>query len=66
MTRLIGLFVGAALVLAILAPAGLALAQESDPRAAFDTGFAIEDDAIWGFFSHWPYGYWPSGKAPGP
>jgi hypothetical protein len=22
--------------------------------------------AIWGFFSHWPYGYWPSGKAPGP
>ena len=22
--------------------------------------------AIWGFFSHWPYGYWPSGKAPAP
>jgi hypothetical protein len=22
--------------------------------------------AIWGFFSHWPYGYWPSGKAPTP
>ena len=22
--------------------------------------------AIWGFFSHWPYGYWPTGKAPGP
>jgi hypothetical protein len=22
--------------------------------------------AIWGFFSHWPYGYWPSGIAPGP
>jgi len=21
--------------------------------------------AIWGFFSHWPYAYWPSGKAPG-
>ena len=22
--------------------------------------------AIWGFFSHWPYGYWPSGKVPAP
>jgi hypothetical protein len=22
--------------------------------------------AIWGFFSHWPYGYWPSGNVPGP
>jgi hypothetical protein len=22
--------------------------------------------AIWGFFSHWPYGYWPSAKAPAP
>jgi hypothetical protein len=22
--------------------------------------------AAWGFFSHWPYGYWPSGKAPAP
>ena len=22
--------------------------------------------AIWGFFSHWPYGYWPSRKAPAP
>jgi hypothetical protein len=22
--------------------------------------------AIWGFFSHWPYGFWPSGKAPAP
>src|SRR5262249_30234432 len=22
--------------------------------------------ATWGFFSHWPYGYWPTGKAPGP
>jgi hypothetical protein len=22
--------------------------------------------AIWGFFSHWPYGYWPSEKPPGP
>jgi hypothetical protein len=22
--------------------------------------------AIWDFFSHWPYGYWPSGKAPAP
>jgi hypothetical protein len=21
--------------------------------------------AIGGFFSHWPYGYWPSGQAPG-
>ena len=21
--------------------------------------------AIWGFFSHWPYGYWPTGNAPG-
>ena len=21
---------------------------------------------IWGVFSHWPYGYWPSGKAPAP
>jgi hypothetical protein len=21
--------------------------------------------AIWGFFSHWPYGYWPSGQVPG-
>jgi hypothetical protein len=20
--------------------------------------------ALWGFFSHWPYGYWPSEKAP--
>jgi hypothetical protein len=20
--------------------------------------------AIWGFFSHWPYGYWPPGKVP--
>src|SRR5262245_43337732 len=22
--------------------------------------------AVWGFFSHWPYGYWPPGKAPAP
>jgi hypothetical protein len=22
--------------------------------------------AIWGFFSHWPYGYWPSGGPPAP
>jgi hypothetical protein len=22
--------------------------------------------AIWGFFSHWPYGYWTSGNAPAP
>jgi hypothetical protein len=22
--------------------------------------------AIWGFFSRWPYGYWPSGEAPAP
>jgi hypothetical protein len=22
--------------------------------------------AMGGFFAHWPYGYWPSGKAPGP
>jgi hypothetical protein len=21
---------------------------------------------IWGVFSHWPYGYWPSRKAPAP
>jgi hypothetical protein len=22
--------------------------------------------AVWGFFSHWPYGYWTSGKVPAP
>ena len=51
MKRLVRLAAGAALVVALLAPAGLAMAQDDDSRRAFDTGYSISDDAVWSFYS---------------
>src|ERR1051325_6047608 len=51
MKQVLSVLVGAALVLASVASTGMAAAQESDPRSAFDTGYSIGDDGIWSFYS---------------